>query len=191
MSSTISSFRVTETPTPLFINPNVSLFSNGILVDDKSSSLGQSTTPPNKSPLAVEPANSSAIIPSSLLVSPPPPVCRTFCVNQPSIILQDYVCNSTIVTYEPCMYYEASANPLWQKAMAKEHQALIGTQTWDLVDLPPDKSVVGCKWVYKIKTRVDGSIDRYKARLVAKGFTQEYGFDYEETFAPVVRLTSV
>uniref|UniRef100_A0A2N9HLJ3 Integrase catalytic domain-containing protein n=1 Tax=Fagus sylvatica TaxID=28930 RepID=A0A2N9HLJ3_FAGSY len=56
---------------------------------------------------------------------------------------------------------------------------------------PAGKSAIGCKWVYKIKTRSDGTVDRYKARLVAKGFTQEYGIDYEETFAPVARLSSV
>ena len=60
-----------------------------------------------------------------------------------------------------------------------------------LGDSPPKKSMVGCKWIYKIKTRSDGFIERYKTRLVAKGFTQEYGIDYEETFASVARILSV
>ena len=60
-----------------------------------------------------------------------------------------------------------------------------------MVYLPPGQSVVGCRWVYKIKTKVDGFVKRYKARLIAKDFTQEYGIDYEETFAPVAHLTSV
>ena len=51
--------------------------------------------------------------------------------------------------------------------------------------------MVGGRWVYKIKTKVDGSVERYKACLVAKGFTQEYDIDYEKTFAPIARLTFV
>ena len=51
--------------------------------------------------------------------------------------------------------------------------------------LPPRKFVVGCKWIYKIKTCSDRSIERYKTHLVAKGFTKEYGIDYKETFTPV------
>ena len=57
--------------------------------------------------------------------------------------------------------------------------------------LPPGKSVVGCKWIYKIKTRSDESIERYKACLIAKGFTQEYKIDYEETFTLVARISSI
>jgi hypothetical protein len=75
--------------------------------------------------------------------------------------------------------------------MKEELDALHKNNTWDQVDLPFEKSVVGCKWVYKIKTCSDGTVDRYKARLVARGFTQEYGVDYEETFAPIACLSSV
>ena len=60
-----------------------------------------------------------------------------------------------------------------------------------MVTLPPGKSMVVCKWIYKIKTRSDGSIECYKTRLVAKGFPQEYRIDYEETFVPVARISSV
>ena len=75
--------------------------------------------------------------------------------------------------------------------MKGELDALYKTGTWDLVDLPSGKSTIGCKWVYKIKTRSDDIVDRYKALLVAMGFTQEYGIDYEETFAHVARLSYV
>ena len=75
--------------------------------------------------------------------------------------------------------------------MKEELDTLSKNHTWDLVTLPLRKSVVGCKWIYKIKTRSDGSIKRYKARLVAKGFTQEYGIDYEETFASIPRISFI
>ena len=75
--------------------------------------------------------------------------------------------------------------------MKEELDALHKTGTWDLVDLPSRKIAIGCKWVYKIKTRSDGTIDRYKSRLVSRCFTQEYSIDYEETFAHVARLSSV
>lgn len=74
--------------------------------------------------------------------------------------------------------------------MKAEMKSLQDNQTWELVELPEGRSVIGSKWVYKIKTKADGSIERYKARLVAQGFTQKYGTDYDETFCPVVRLES-
>lgn len=98
----------------------------------------------------------------------------------------------TIATrHEPYNNYEATSDPLWQKAMFNELQALLKTRTWDLVNLPLGKPVVGRKWVYNIKTQADGSIEQYKARLLAQGFTQEYGINYEKTFAPVPYLISL
>jgi len=75
--------------------------------------------------------------------------------------------------------------------MKEELEALLKAHTWDLVDLPPGKSAIGSRYVYEIKTRANGEIERYKACLVALGSSQDYDIDYEETFAPVARITSV
>lgn len=75
--------------------------------------------------------------------------------------------------------------------MSAELQALEDNDTWSVVSLPSGKSVVGCKWVYKAKLLVDGTLERYKTRLVAKGYTQQEGVDYFETFSPVAKLVTV
>ena len=92
-------------------------------------------------------------------------------------------------TYKQAVKHEASKQ--WVEAMEKEFSSLRNHKTWKLVDLPPGRNALGCKWVYKIKWKANGEIEKYKARLVAQGYTQEEGVDYNEVFAPVARYKSI
>lgn len=75
--------------------------------------------------------------------------------------------------------------------MEGERQTLIRNKTWELIVLPKGKKLVGYKWVFIMKYKLDGFVERYKARLVAKGYTQSYGIDYQEAFTPVAKMNSV
>ena len=75
--------------------------------------------------------------------------------------------------------------------MIEEYQSIMKNDVWDVVPRPEGKSVVTSKLIYKIKHAIDGSIEKYKARFVAQGFSQKEGIDYEETFAPVAKYTSI
>jgi hypothetical protein len=93
---------------------------------------------------------------------------------------------------EPTCFEQAVGNPKWDNAMDNEMAALDANATWELVALPKDKKAIGCKWVYKVKHNVDGSVSKdYKARLVVKGYAQTYRIDYEETYSPVAKMTTV
>jgi hypothetical protein len=92
---------------------------------------------------------------------------------------------------EPHDHCEALVDPKWKKAMDNEFDALLKNVTWHLVSPKKGANVIDCKWVYKIKKKVDGSNNKYKARQVAKGFKQRYGIDYEDIFSPVVKAATI
>ena len=86
---------------------------------------------------------------------------------------------------------EALVDPRWKASMNEEMKSLQKNETWELVDRPPGKKPVGCRWVYIVKYKADGTIERFKARLIAKGYTQTYGIDYTYTFALVAKINTV
>lgn len=92
---------------------------------------------------------------------------------------------------EPTSFKEAMNDPGWRNAMQDEIRALEDNKTWVMTNLPPGKKALGCRWVYKIKFKSDGSIERLKARLVVFGNHQVEGLDYNETFAPVAKMVTV
>ncbi|PHU00412.1 hypothetical protein BC332_30199 [Capsicum chinense] len=75
--------------------------------------------------------------------------------------------------------------------MKKEIVALEDNHTWSVVDLPPNKTPIECKWVFRVKYTAPGAVERYKVRLVAKGYSQQEGLDYTETFSPVAKMVTV
>ncbi|KAD2804249.1 hypothetical protein E3N88_37626 [Mikania micrantha] len=92
---------------------------------------------------------------------------------------------------EPKNFKQASQDLKWREAMEREIRALEQNDTWSLQELPFGKKPIDSKWVYKIKYKPSGEVERYKARLVAKGYTQMEGVDYHDTFAPVAKLVTV
>jgi hypothetical protein len=102
--------------------------------------------------------------------------------------------NESTTYMEPQSYSEAVNDPLYSKectvAIQEEYDSLLKNGAWKLVDLPPNKNLVTCTWAFKAKHDANGNITRFKARLVARGFSQAYGIDYFDTFAPVAKLTT-
>lgn len=95
------------------------------------------------------------------------------------------------IVYEPSYYHQAIKFSHWRVAMEEEIKAMEQTRTWSIVPLPAGHHAIGSKWMYRVKYKSDGSIDRYKARLVAKGYNQQEGVDFMDTFSPVAKIVIV
>ncbi|XP_073355299.1 uncharacterized protein [Aegilops tauschii subsp. strangulata] len=178
-----------------------------------------SSTPPGQVlPLTVPPAalvdspagtSSSPLLDSNSPVvtapSPPPPVVlRPHTRSKSGIFQPKKRTDGTVAglaacvvraeadpTTEPRHFQAALRIPHWRAAMEQEIHALQKNNTWRLVSPPSGVNIIDSKWVFKVKKHADGSIERYKARLVAKGFKQRYGIDYEDTFSPVIKPTTI
>ncbi|XP_074377150.1 uncharacterized protein LOC141718671 [Apium graveolens] len=125
----------------------------------------------------VSKANNAFVVPDSLHYDTFSPQYTHFLANITKIL-------------EPCSYKQVVHYPEWCTVMATELAALEANDTWDVVPLPANQKLVGCKWIFKVKYLPNGQVERYKARLVAKGFTQTKGIDYFETFASVAKMSS-
>ncbi|CAL2267226.1 unnamed protein product [Prunus armeniaca] len=118
---------------------------------------------------------------SSSSSSTPPLLRRGVRQTRPPSFLQDFHIEAALPS-RPAL--SSSTNVVTSSTLQ-------ANKTWTLMPLPSQKRPIGCKWVYKIKLKPDGTVERYKARLVAKGYSKIEGVDYKETFAPVAKLVTV
>jgi hypothetical protein len=92
---------------------------------------------------------------------------------------------------EPQTFAQVVDQQVWREAMVEEYESIVRNDVWEVVPGLVGKSVVTSRWLYKTKFAVDGSIEKHKARFVVRGFSQIEGVDYDETFTPVLRYTSI
>ena len=143
---------------------------------------------------------------------------RPIRIRQKPSYLQDYYCNTTVVAHtalsssnfypppdchnqtasssldsisKPTTYKDVVKHECWNKAIVEELKALTNNNTWFLTSLPPGKKAIGNNWIFKVKYKADGTVERHKARLVAKGYNQTKGLDYMKTFSPVSKMTTI
>ncbi|KAA0042080.1 ty1-copia retrotransposon protein [Cucumis melo var. makuwa] len=117
----------------------------------------------------------------------------TFIVERRDEIDRNFT-NLYLIDEDPKTYQEALNSvdlSMWKEAINSELDSLVMNHTWDLVDLPMENKPIRCKWIFKRKTKPNGSIERYKARLVVVGYTQKQGIDYFDTYSPVTKITTI
>ncbi|KAM1551006.1 hypothetical protein ACFX10_043195 [Malus domestica] len=175
-----------STPTPPLANPTIPIISSTIPSDSTISHTS------NPSPSLPSPANIGTT--STVPLTPPLPSHSMLTrakdgIRKPNPRYALLAVTNTLV--EPSSFTQANKCPRWRQATAEEFTVLQCTDTWTLVPLQPHLNVLPNKWVYKIKRKSDGSIERFKARLVANGFHQQEGLDYAETFSPVVTHATI
>jgi len=110
--------------------------------------------------------------------------------KHPLMVLHSHL-SSNLLPPTPSWFSQAVTSPHWRQAMQEEFTALQANQTWSLCPRPLHKNIITNKWVFKVKQKADGSLDRFKARLVAQGFEQKDGIDYNDTFSPVVKASTI
>lgn len=104
-----------------------------------------------------------------------------------------FVASVKLTIEEPKTRKQALSGPnkmQWIEAMDEEMKSLLDNKTWEILPAPKDRDIVSNKWVFKVKRNAKGQVDTFKARLVARGFSQKYGTDYDQVFAPVMRQTT-
>lgn len=98
---------------------------------------------------------------------------------------------SKCIVKKPSSFEKEVQQPIWVDAMVEEYDSIVKKNAREVVPRPVGKSVVGSRWIYKVKQVVNGSVEKYKARFVASGFSQVHGIYYEDNFTPVVRYSSI
>jgi histone deacetylase 1/2 len=166
-----------------------------------------SATAPGGSALPPAPVGSSTLAGSptspAFTASTPPAPAAPSSPPRPRTRLQDGIWKPKVYTDghvlygffstsgEPRTVEEALHNKNWKDATDIEYNALMQNKTWHLVPRVKGRNIIDSKWVFKLKRKADGTLDKYKARLVAKGFKQRYEMDYEDTFSPVIKMSTI
>ncbi|GKC01422.1 putative RNA-directed DNA polymerase [Tanacetum coccineum] len=113
-------------------------------------------------------------------------------VNYVNLSIENFIFTTSLnKIHEPSTYAEVVKDNRWVDAMNQEIKSLKRNKTWEITDLPNNSKPIRSKWIFKVKYKANGEVERFKARLVAKGFNQREGIDYEETFSLVMKIVTI